>query len=153
MPPVGAESDYRCVEVIAQLFDWSGKSRRGKSFGSSVEFTLPDGSALSPDAAWVSNESLATLSKAQRRQFPRVVPEFIVEVMSPSDRLRHAREKMQAWMANGVELGWLIDGDRKSVYVYRQGQEPRQLSGISRLTGEGPVDGFVVDLEAVWEGL
>jgi Uma2 family endonuclease len=153
VPPAGGESDYRCVEVAGQIREWSRNSRRGKAFGSSVEFILPDGAAFSPDAAWVSNERLASLSKAERKQFLRVVPEFIVKVMSPSDRLGTAREKMLEWIANGVDLGWLIDGDTRSVYVYRRGEAPRQFSGIDSLAGEGSVEGFALDLAAIWEGL
>ena len=85
LPPVGAESAYRSAEVAAQLSMWAGRDGRGKVFGTS-EFILPTGAALSPDAAWVSNESLSRLSKKQKRQFPPVCPAFIVEVMSPSDR-------------------------------------------------------------------
>jgi Uma2 family endonuclease len=153
VPPAGGESDYRCVEVIGQLRDWAKSTRRGKAFGSSVEFLLRDGAALSPDAAWVSNARLSSLSKAQRRQFPRVCPEFVVEVLSPSDRLPAAQRKMNDWLANGVEVGWLIDGDARCVYVYRQGCEARVLTGIDQLAGEGPLAGFVLELAEIWEGL
>jgi len=104
VPPAGLESDFQSVEVVAQLRDWARRDRRGKSFGSSAEFILPTGAALLPDAAWVSNERLARLSKEQRRKFPPVCPEFVVEVMSPSDRLPAAKEKMQDWIRGGVEL-------------------------------------------------
>jgi Uma2 family endonuclease len=153
LPPAGVESDYRSVEVIGQLRDWARSTRRGKAFGSSVEFLLPDGAASSPDAAWVSNAQLASLSKAERRQFPRVCPEFVVEVLSPSDRLPAAQRKMNDWLANGVELGWLIDGDARCVYVYRRGCETRVVTGVGRISGEGPLAGFVLELAEIWEGL
>ena len=153
VPPAGGESDHRCVDAIYQLVGWARKDRRGKAFGSSVEFILPNGAALSPDAAWVSNARLATLTKEQRKQFLRVVPEFVVEVLSPSDRLKEAQRKMLEWLANGVELAWLIDGDSRCVHVYRQGCEPTVCSGIETLAGEGPVEGFVIELAEIWEGL
>ena len=153
VPPAGGESDFRCSRTNYQLVGWAIRDGRGEGFTTSVEFLLPDGSALSPDAAWVSKARLASLSKAERRQFLRVVPEFVVEVMSPGDRLTAARRKMQNWMANGVELGWLIDGDAETVWVYRQGQEARELTGIARLAGEGPMEGFVLELEDIWKGL
>jgi Uma2 family endonuclease len=84
LPPVGAEADYRSTEVAGQLGNWAKRDRRGRVFGSSVEFILPTGAALSPDAAWVSNARLATLTKDQLRKFPPVSPEFVVEVMSPT---------------------------------------------------------------------
>ena len=60
---------------------------------------LPTGAAYSPDAAWVSNESLARLTKEQRRKFPPVCPEFVIEVMSPSDRLKPAMHKWRSGFA------------------------------------------------------
>lgn len=114
---------------------------------------MPNGAALSPDAAWVSNERLSVLTKQQRRQFLRVVPEFVIEVLSPSDRVADAQRKMQEWLTNGVELAWLIDGDARSVHVYRKNCEPRIYTGMERLAGEGPVEGFAMELGDIWEGL
>ena len=128
-------------------------SERGKPVGSSVQFLLPDGSGMSPDAAWVSNARLAALSKRERRQFLRLVPEFVIEVMSPSDRLAAAQKKMRLWAANGVELGWLIDADNRCVYVYRETAEPRLVNNAESISGEGPVEGFVLPLQEIWAGL
>jgi Uma2 family endonuclease len=105
VPPVGGESDYRSADVTTQIAQWAKGSGKGKAFGSTVQFWLRDGSASSPDAAWVSNERLASLTKEQRRQFLHVIPEFIVEVMSPSDRLSAAKRKMKTWIA--TVLNWL----------------------------------------------
>jgi Uma2 family endonuclease len=114
---------------------------------------LPDSSALSPDAAWVSNGSLRRLTPQQRKEFLALCPEFVVEIMSPSDRLKSAKTKMEQWMANGAELGWLIDGDNETIYVYRKGPPVRTLQGIAKLAGEGPVTGFVLRLGDIWRGL
>jgi Uma2 family endonuclease len=154
VPPAGAESDHQSIEVGAQLRNWARRDGRGKSFGSSVEFILPTGAALSPDAAWVSNSRLSQLSKEQLRKFPPVIPEFVVEVMSPSDRLNPAMEKMLEWLRGGVELGWLINGDARTVYIYRAGKnEPEKQTNIARLAAEGPVAGFELDLTDIWAGL
>ena len=154
VPPCGAESDYRGADVISQLKVWARHDRRGKAFGSSVAFILPTTAVLSPDAAWVSNDRLSRLTKDQLRKFPPVCPEFVVEVMSPSDRLKSAQEKMREWMRAGVELAWLIEADAQTIYIYRAGQtEPDQRTGISKLSGDGPVAGFELDLTEIWAGL
>ncbi len=154
MPPCGAESDLRNTELVMQLAVWAKRDGRGRAFGPSVEFILPSSAAYSPDASWVSRERLSKLSKEQLRRFPPVCPEFVVEVMSPSDRLKTAREKMMLWLADGVELAWLIDADRETVYIYRQGfAAPEICTGITELAGEGPVAGFVLDLTDIWAGL
>jgi Uma2 family endonuclease len=154
VPPAGIESSYRSGDVASQLHAWAKRDGRGKAFDASAEFILPTGAALSPDAAWVSSSRISGLSKQQRRKFPPVCPEFVVEVMSPSDRLKSAMKKMQDWMGGGVELGWLIDGDAQSVYIYSAGKNaPEKRTGIATLLGEGPVAGFALDLTDIWAGL
>ena len=154
VPLKGGECAYRCTEVAGQLGHWAKRNLPGKAFGSTVAFILPSGAVYSPDAAWVSNGRLQKLSAAERRKFLKVVPEFIAEVLSPTDRLKAAQAKMREWMANGVELSWLFDGENKTVYIYRAGQaEPEQRKGGSTLAAEGSLQGFGLDLEDIWDGL
>jgi len=153
VPPAGGESDSRNAYATYSLVGWAIKTGRGTGFGPSAQFLLPDGSAMSPDSAWVSDERIATLTKKQRQRFLPVVPEFVIEVTSPSDRLRAAQGKMRQWMDNGVELGWLIDGDKKRVYVHRGGCEMRIVRDVSQIAGEGPVEGFILSLTRIWKGL
>jgi Uma2 family endonuclease len=153
VPPAGSESSHRSLDVASQLFAWAKKDGCGKAFDSSVQFLLPDGSALSPDAAWVSNESLARCSRQQRKGFLPLAPEFVVEVMSPSDRLKQAKTKMEQWVANGVQLAWLIDGDAETIHIYRTNHAPKTRQGIQQLAGAGPIQGFVIQLRSIWAGL
>src|SRR5579862_7346468 len=149
VPPAGGESDYQSAEVVIQLGEWARNDGRGKTFGMSVQYLLPDRSGLSPDAAWVSNQSLARLSKKDRKRFLRLSPEFVVEVLSPSDNLKTAKAKMERWIANGVQLGWLIDGDARTVHVYRKGHSAKTRRNIMELEGEGPVRGFALKLARI----
>lgn len=153
VPPAGPESSNRNWKVAVQLGVWAESDGRGECFDSSAQFLLPDGSAMSPDASWVSKESLKRLTHEELKKFPRLVPEFVVEVRSPSDRLKPALAKMERWIANGVQLAWFIDGDSETVYVYRQGHSVEKLRGVRKLAGEGPVKRFVLDLRPVWQGL
>jgi Uma2 family endonuclease len=164
VPPPGGESDYRSNDIAGELRAWAKRDGRGKGFGSSAQFILPDGSALSPDAAWVSNESLTRLTRQQRKEFLRLCPEFVVEVLSPSDRLKRAMQKMEQWIANGAQLAWLIDGDAQTVYIYRPAPAagvgvtaqcaPAEIrQGIKELAGEGPIEGFTLQLQSIWDGL
>jgi Uma2 family endonuclease len=77
----------------------------------------------------------------------------VAEVMSPGDRLPTVQAKMEEWVANGVPLGWLIDGDAQTVYVYRIGKPMEKLTGLTTLPGDGPIMGFALDLTAIWAGL
>ena len=153
VPPAGMESDYRSLGVGGELRAWAKRDGRGKAFGCSVQFFLLNGAARSPDAAWMSNARLASVAPQERRRFAHTVPEFVIEVMSPSDRRAAAQRKMREWIENGVELAWLIDGDARTVHVYSAGRDPEVFSGIDEITGEGPVAGFVLDLREIWAGL
>lgn len=73
--------------------------------------------------------------------------------MSPSDRLIKLKAKMRAWIENGAQLGWLLDPDRRTIYIYCADREPEQLVNPERVAGEGPVAGFVLVLADVWAEL
>jgi Uma2 family endonuclease len=154
MPPAGWESDHQSLNAGAQLHDWAIRDGRGKVSGATAAFILPTGAALSPDAAWVSNHRLAQLSREQRRKFLPICPEFVIELMSPSDRLPAAQQKMEEWVRAGVELAWLIQPDEKTIFIYRAGRSDAEVrTEILTVAGEGPVAGFELELGEIWAGL
>jgi Uma2 family endonuclease len=153
MPPVGGESSFQNSELTGELRSWARKDGRGRSFDSSVEYFLPSGAAYSPDASWVLRSRLDKLSKDEKRKFLHLCPDFVVELKSPSDRLSKLKSKMCEWIENGAQLGWLMDPDHRTVYIYRPGREPEQLINLERVTGEDPVAGFVLELADIWAGL
>jgi Uma2 family endonuclease len=111
--------------------------------------TLLCDTKLSPDAAYVVPESLKGMKDADFKGFPRLCPDFVIELLSPTDRLARTQEKMQRWIENGVQLGWLIDLYSRKVYVYAPGIPPVTVAD-SAVHGRGPVKGFVLDLARVW---
>lgn len=153
MAPTGGETGFRNMELCAQLGNWAKRDGRGKAFDSNTEFILPDRSALSPDASWIENSRLQALSREQKRKFMPLCPDFVVELTSPSDLLAQVRRKMEQWMFNGAQLGWLIDADKQTVYIYRPEREAEQLTGVETVHGEGPVAGFVLELDDIFAGL
>jgi Uma2 family endonuclease len=152
VPPAGFESSFRNGDACGQLRDWARKTKTGKVTDSSGQFFLRNGAARAPDASWTSKARMKTVDKKELRKFPHFCPEFVIEVMSPSDRLKAAQKKMQDWVTNGAELGWLIDGDARTVYIYRPGKPVEARTDISEIAGESPVEGFVLDLDDIWEG-
>jgi len=153
MPPAGDESSFRNARLAVKLGIWTEEDGRGRAFDATAAFILPSGAARSPDASWILRSRLTAVTRGQRRRFIKLCPDFVVELMSPSDRLKRAKAKMQEWMENGAQLGWLIDADHRTVYIYRPGQEPEKVVDAQRVIGEGPVAGFVLELAGVWEEL
>jgi Uma2 family endonuclease len=149
-PPAGGWTSSGNQEISGQLYNWWASHERGRIFDSNGGFRLPDGSTLSPDAAYLSEERLRALPKGELRSFPRVCPDFVIELLSESDTLPGLRAKMEDWIANGALLAWLIDPYRREAWVYRQGMESEPVASET-LDGEGPVDGFQLNLARVWK--
>src|SRR5262249_43104352 len=145
--PVDPASSMRTAEVTGQLGNWAGDC--GIVVGPDSGFYFLDGSRRSPDAAWFDATRWHDAKRPGIR-FPVFAPDFVIEVRSPDDRLCLLQEKMQEYTSNGVRLGWLIDPQERTVAVYRPGREPEVLSHPTSVSGEGPVAGFVLNLERVF---
>lgn len=104
----------------------------------------------SADAAWTSYSRIDEIDPEGNAGFLHLCPDFVIEFKSESDGLLNLKEKMREYIANGAQLGWLIEPARRSVTIYRPGAEPETRAGIDSIAGEGPVAGFVLDLSYVW---
>ncbi len=110
MSPTGSETGNREFNICLQLGLWSEQDDTGLAFSYSKGFTLSTGAKKSPDAGWMKLERWQSLSQEQKEKFPPICPDFVVELMSYSDRLKTLQEKMTEYMEEpGVKLGWLID--------------------------------------------
>jgi Uma2 family endonuclease len=102
------------------------------------------------DAAWILLERWNALTDAQRHSFSPICPEFVIEVRSAKDRLPLLHNRMEEWIANGVELAWLIDPQRKVVGVYRPSEAVEVHEDPTSVQGDGPVRGFELVMARVW---
>jgi Uma2 family endonuclease len=150
MPPTGLETGRRNIRLARRLDTWTEIDGSGVAFDSSTLFTLPNGAKRSPDASWVRRERWDALSDEQRKGFGRLCPDFVVELRSPSDRLKDLHEKMQEYLENGALLGWLIDPLEKRVYIYRPGQPVEVLDDPPEVNGEMILPGFVLPVRELW---
>jgi Uma2 family endonuclease len=148
-PPSGGFTSSANAEITGELRLWWKTHQRGVIHGSDGGFFLPDGSMLNPNAAYVLPQKLKGLTRDDLTGLPYLCPDFIIELLSASDSLPEARQKMERWMENGVALGWLIDPYKKKVYVYEPGRKAAAVSG-KMVQGSGPVEGFTLDLEELW---
>ena len=112
MPPTGGETGKRNVKVTTQLDLWNEQTELGEVFDSSTGFTLPNKADRSPDASWVEKSRWSALTPEQREKFIPLCPDFVIELVSPSDSLKKSQEKMQEYMENGCRLGWLINPEK-----------------------------------------
>jgi Uma2 family endonuclease len=146
MSPTGGITGSRNSKLMIQLGIWNSTAKSGEVFDSSTGFRLPNGAIRSPDAAWVEKSRWEVLNREEQEKFPPLCPDFIVELMSASDDLKEAQEKMEEWMENGCQLGWLIYPKEEKVFVYEAGQVVEEIQGFDHLLkGKQLLQGFVLD--------
>lgn len=147
MPPVGGESGEREADYIIDLGNWNRQTQLGKVFSSSTIFRLPNGGSRSPDAAWVELSRWQALTPEQRKKFPPIAPDFVIELRSATDNLATLQEKMQEYLESGVRLSWLLNPQDQQVEIYRQGQEKEIRSLPTLLSGETVLPGFELQVD------
>ncbi len=150
MSPAGIEGSGIESDVYYELSTWAHRDGRGKAYGPTAGFKLPDTSVRAADAAWVSWRRLNSISREQREGFGPICPEFVIEVRSKTDRMPPLQFKMEQWIANGAEVAWLVDPIDRAVTVYRPGAEPEEHANPSSVQGTGPIAGFELVLQRVW---
>ena len=154
MTPTGGDTGRRNTRLLTRLQTWADRQGGWTVFDSSTGFRLPDGSVLSPDASVVRLERWQALSAEQRRGFPPLCPDLVVELASPSDDgprgAEALRRKLNAYLANGAQLGWLLYPEQRAVEIWRPGAEPERLEPAEVLEGGDLLPGLRLELEEIW---
>lgn len=148
--PTGGETSNRNLAISGQLYNWTTKSGTGAAFDSSAGFKLPNGAHRSPDAAWISHRRLAHLTPEEKRKFIPLCPDFVIELLSPTDSLAAPQAKMLEYMENGARLGLLIDPTARRVHVYRPGGAIEEMTDVIEVSAEPELPGFILDLREIW---
>ena len=151
MPPTGGETGRKNAELIADFIIWNRQSKLGIVFDSSTCFRLPKGGDRSPDVSFIKKERWDSLTPEQQRKFPPLCPDFVLELLSPSDNLSFTQAKMQEYQANGVQLAWLLNPQDQQVEIYRLGYPVEILSCPRELFGENVLPNFVLNIAWLWQ--
>jgi Uma2 family endonuclease len=150
MPPTGGETGRRNFNLIVQFGAWVQRDGTGVGFDSSTGFLLPNGAERAPDLAWVRASRWNALTEAQRRKFPPLCPDFVLELRSPSDTLAYQQAKLEEYIACGAALGWLLDPDERRAYVYRRDHRVEVIANAAELRGDPELPGLLLDLRRIW---
>ena len=147
MALTGGDTGRRNTDLVIELGIWNRSSRAGMVFDSSTGFKLPNGANRSPDVAFVAIDKWDALTPDERTKYPPLCPDFLVELMSETDHLREATDKMQEYMENGCRLAWLINPKTEEARIYFPDGSVRVVHGFDNtLSGEDVLPGFTFDL-------
>ena len=151
MAPSGGETSRMNGKMSLALGKWA-EVHGGIVLDSSGGFRLPNGAIRSPDAAWFATERWEAVSLAEREGFPNLAPDFLIELVSPSDTLARQIAKMEEYAANGVRLGWLVIPATREVRIHRPGHTVPEIHLRPDALSAGPevLPGFVLDFAPIW---
>ena len=148
MPPTGIPGYWQESEITADLVFYA-RLHGGRAGGPSGRFRLPDGSRAGPDAVWFSAERWDTAADADKQPpFVALAPDFIVEIVSPSNRGPALVDKVARFLAHGTRLAWVINPARRLVTIYRPGRDAETQHDPKVLDGEDVLPGFVFEVRA-----
>jgi Uma2 family endonuclease len=150
MPPAFSDTGNRNLKIAQQVGNWADQDGTGETFDSSAGFTLPNGAMRAPDVAWILKARWNALTPEEQASFAPIVPDFVVELRSSSDRLKDLQDKMEEYIANGVRLGLLIDRKSRQVKIYRPDVEPEILEQPETVSCEPEMLGLVLKMASIW---
>jgi len=149
MPPPGSKTGQRNANVIYSLMSWAKQDGSGICFATDTGFTLPNSAKRGPDAAWVRLERWNKIPEEQQERLAPLCPDFVIDLRSPSDHLSDLERKMEEYIANGAQLGWLLDPFDKCAVIYRPGQTPARIENPTILRGDPILPGFQLDFREI----
>ncbi len=150
MPPTGGATGNRNIEIAMQLQWWAKRDGTGIAFDSSGGFRLPSQAVRAPDASWVLRWRYEQLTEREQERFLPLCPDFAIELKSPTDTLAALKRKMDEYIENGLQLGWLIDPKQKTVHIYRPHLPVEVRDNPNTLSADPILPGFVLDLTEIW---
>ncbi|MEM6262304.1 MAG: Uma2 family endonuclease [Bacteroidota bacterium] len=119
-PPYSGTTLRLLSQVNNLLWNWNSAHKQGLIFDSSTAFRLPGGAIYSSGLAWLNVEKWHGLHPEDRKPFPRICPDVVLEMRARLDLFSDIPLKMHKWKAAGCRLAWLIDPYNKHAYVYRK---------------------------------
>ena len=150
MSPAGIKSSWRENILSTRLTIWAEQDGTGIVCNASAGYKLPNGAIRGPDASWIRKKRLEAFSDKELEKFGHLCPDFAAEIMSPSNTLAELKDKMAEYIANGAQLGWLIDPYEARVYIYRQGEAVKRLDNPAAISGDPVLPGFIFNVAEIW---
>lgn len=151
LPPMGAYEISIATLLHDRVSPYARAHKLGRSFPEMLFDLYPLVRQRRPDLAFVSHERWPANVPVPRTNAWKVIPDLVVEVVSPYDLMLDVLQKMREYFEVGVRLVWLVIPTERMVYVYRS---PTAISVVSlndSLDGADVLPGFQMPLKDLFE--
>ncbi len=153
MPPSGTDTGRANATALGLLFVWNAQNGEpGYVFDASTGFTFPNGAIRAPDISFTEKARYDSLTEDQQEHHAPIAPDFVIEIMSQSDRVPKQQAKLRGYIANGVRLGWLVDRRTHMVYVFRPGRAMETLANATSVSAAPELPGLVLPTDRIFQG-
>ncbi len=133
----------RCID------DYSLLRRLGRCF---VELRCTfGGRSIIPDIVFLTPEHVLVDENGDAINETLLAPDIHIEIISPDQSPRRAREKLRFSTSHGCPLGWLIDPERRTIDVYEEGVPPERLPDDGCLDGGLSIPNFRLSIAEVFQ--
>ncbi|MHB1034520.1 MAG: Uma2 family endonuclease [Pirellulales bacterium] len=142
MTPAGWEHGLVGGRLHALLTGHVVARKLGEVFLAETGFLLsrdPD-TVRAPDIAFIRRDHFPEI--LPKESFWPGAPDLAVEVVSPGDTIKQIDDKVNAWLAAGAMMVWVVNSAWRSVTVYRSATDIKTLSEEDELSGGDVVPGF-----------
>lgn len=143
---------YIGAMLIYQFIAWTRTTLIGLVGGTDNGVRrLRDLRTRAPDVCWFNAEQAEeVLRQAGEPGYPRVIPTVVVEIRSTGQSVAAQLEKVREWMHDGAKVGWMIDPQSKTIYVFHDDGEPEIHANPPALEVGPEMPGMTVDFEEIW---
>ena len=140
LPPPGGLPDVTCSKVNRKLGAFIDTAGGGTLACNDTGFITERGpdSVRGPDISYWSKDRMSEVPAG----YIEIAPDFLIEVLSPSNTSRQIREKLHEYFAAGVRPVWVIAPEDRTLTIYRNADEGRLLHESAAATGEDVLPGF-----------
>ena len=117
-PPAGWPHGSVGASLLIRIGSFVERYGLGQVLDSSAGYDLPSGDTVEPDISFISAARFAAGPTPQPGKFLRIVPNLVVEILSPATAQKDQSEKKAIYAENGVEEYWIVDSKRREITVF-----------------------------------
>lgn len=147
----GQEHGEIVMNLGSPMHQFVKANRLGRVFASDsgVQLERDPDTVREPDVAFISAERMPL--DVRERRYAQVVPDLVVEIVSPNDRPVPVFDKAQMWLRHGVRLVWITDPEARTITALPQSGPTRTYTENDTLDGGDVLPGFTCPVRDIFE--
>lgn len=150
--PMGCPESLLAIAIASLLHAFVRPTRMAVIIGPDGPIRFLPGQLREPDVSLFLRDRLPE-GKLPTQQVTDLIPDLVVEVLSPSNTRREIEKKLELYQSRGVRIVWIVEPKKRTVKVHRQSEPAILLTEADTMTGEPVLPGFSLPLADLFREL